>query len=76
MQNLRKVCKKINGTLNVPLSKKELRGGMLDHSLNALKSNQEFKRAQQGHKHVLNVLLLKHCLDEVCKKNEAHQMFY
>jgi hypothetical protein len=48
MWNLEKVCRNINGTLSVPLSMRELGGGMLDHSSNAFENNRELKIAQQG----------------------------
>jgi hypothetical protein len=46
MQNLGKVCKKIDGTLNVPLSMRKLGGGMFDHSSSALKSNYKLNKAK------------------------------
>jgi hypothetical protein len=44
--NLEKVCKKINGTLSVPLSTRELGGGMLDHLSSAFENNQELNMAK------------------------------
>jgi hypothetical protein len=49
MQNPRKVCKKINGTLSVPLSTREFGGGMLDHLLRlsrAIESLKELNKAR------------------------------